>query len=188
MQGVADALGAGDALATRAFLSEHPDALATLMEGSVLDDVLNVPSSRSPSLRTLSTSTGFFNVNPLTGVAEPLLGPGGEQLTGVARAAADQDDLGPLLDDIEEDIRLARENTLRSEDPDAAADAAAQRWGLRDEAHFMELRQERTRGILGDRGAGDGGSGGQEITQDQADYLRSQGWTDEQIAERYTVR
>ena len=103
----------------------------------------------------------------------------------------DPPDLGPLLNNAGEAIGQAVQSAREfGENEEDAANEAAQRFGLRDAAHFFEIRQGHTRSILEGSGRGqasvipdsdtDVGTVGPES---RARKLKDQGLSDDEIVE-----
>ena len=148
------------------------------------------PRPQTPSsFQRFGGADGMFTFDPSTGRAEPLMSPDGKRIRGLRRGGPES--LGPLLNNAGETINRAVQWARDfGGDEEAAADEAARSFGLRDAAHFFEIRQGHTSGILEGSGLGqasmipDSDTGvGTVGPESRARELKDQGLSDDEIVE-----
>ena len=141
------------------------------------------------SVQRFDSSDGMSTFDPSTGKVEPLLGPGGDRMRGVSRAA-NLSDLGSRLDKTGQAISQARQRAKEfGENEEDAANKVAREAGFQGLDDFLRINQSYLQAILGRHGLGGDGPGGGGTgvgtvgPESRARKLKDQGLSDDEIVE-----
>jgi hypothetical protein len=182
----------------RTSMLEHPDVIAGLSELGILDDVIGDGSVRPLGFQRFEGAGGQYKFDPNSGVASPLMGPGGRQIgpsagnsdtvssrMNIAAAQKEIDDLYAGAPTIPDTPDTANEKALMDQKLSLQANAIAKRHGYGTLNGLIRASEELNMS-LGVTPSGRGGPGAEPTEQqamwDQAaEALKAQGKNPEDI-------